>query len=227
MANYKKGSERPVNLPRMKGIQDAQINSCKGLLSKYKGQSLIEVYGLGGFIREQRMKGKSVRAITDLINEGKMLPNDYKISHSTISAWCQDNGCDGSVKEQDEYEAINVYEREVKMLKVVSKTMDMLMTKMDDLSQQIGTGEVDVKEMKMMVDMVNSMSIRQQALTQDIGRLQERIYNYQMVSDAFQVIADTLARELDAPTYRKVIQAITSRPALREALRPITPAGAT
>jgi hypothetical protein len=227
MARPKKGAERAVNLPRIKGIQDAQINPCKGLLNKYKGQSLIEMYGLGGFIREQRMKGKSVRAITDLINEGKMLPNDYKIAHSTIASWCQDNGCDGSVAGQSEYEAINVYEREVKMLKIVNKTMDMLMTKMDDMSQDIGNGEVDVKEMKMMVDMVSSMSIRQQALTQDIGRLQERIYNYQMVSDAFQVIADTLARELDAPTYRKVIKAITARPALREALRPITPAGAT
>lgn len=227
MANHKKGAERAVNLPSMKGIQNDQIVSAKYLIDKSKGQSIVEVYGLGGFIREQRMKGKSYRAITDMINESKMLPNDYKIGHVTISNWCQEHGYDGSVKDQSEYEAINVYEREVKMLKAINNTMDMLMTKMDDMSQQVGEGNVDVKEMKMMVDMVSSMSIRQQALMQDISRLQERIYNYQMVSDAFQVIADTLARELDAPTYKKVIKAITARPALREALRPITPAGAT
>lgn len=215
----KSGSRRPVNLPTLRGISNPEIKPVHKI-------DMIEQYGLAGFIREMRMKGKSYRVITEMINSGKMLPNDYKIGHSTITKWCRENGCDGSVREQGEHEAINVYDRECKMLKVINATMDMLMTKMDDMSQDIAAGTVDVKEMKLMVDMVNSMSIRQQALTQDIGRLQERIYSYQLVSDCFQVISETLAMELDAPTYATVIKAITQRPALREALRPITPAGA-
>lgn len=217
----KSGRKRPVNLPQLRGISKSEIKPISG-----RKRNLIEEYGLASFIREQRLKGKTYRAITELINSGKMLPNDYKINHSTIAKWCQEHDYGASISEQSEHEAINVYERECKMLEVINATMDMLSTKMDDMSQDIAAGVADVKEMKMMVDMVNSMSIRQQALTQDIGRLQERIYNYQLVSDCFQVISETLALELDAPTYDKVIKAITSRPALREALRPITPAGA-
>lgn len=188
-------------------------------------KSVIDNYGLAGYVREQRLKGKSYREITNAINENQMLPNDYKIGYGAVANWCQNNGYDGNVKDTSETEAINVYDREVKMLNAINTTMDIIMTKMDDVSAMVGLGKADVRELKAMVDMIDKMSVRQQALTQDIGRLQERIYNYQMVSDAFQIINDTLRQELEPDVYVKTMNAIASRPVLQEALRAIAPAG--
>lgn len=190
------------------------------------GKSAIDNYGLAGYVREQRLKGKSYREITNAINDNHMLPNDYKIGYGAVANWCQNNGYDGNVKDTSEMEAINVYDREVKMLNAINTTMDIVMTKMDDVSKMVSLGKADVRELKTMVDMIDKMSVRQQALTQDIGRLQERIYNYQMVSDAFQIINDTLRQELAPDVYVKTMNAIASRPVLQEALRAIAPAGA-
>lgn len=190
-----------------------------------KTMSLIDSYGLGGFVAQERMRGHTYREITKKINDNEMIPNGYKISHTAIANWCVNNGYGGTVHDDNDLQAINVYQRERKMLDVINTAMDTVSTQMDEMNKAVQNGTANVKDLKLLVDMLEKLSIRQQALSSDIGRMQEKVYNFEQVSKVFTVLRDVLQRELDIKVYATVLQAITSDPRLREAIQPIAPSG--
>lgn len=186
-------------------------------------KSLVEQYGLSGVVRDYRLKGKSYREITKIVNDSNLIPNGYKISHNAISRWCMSNNLGGDMVEDTEDHAINIYARNRKMLDSISRALDTVNVQFDDMDKQVGEGTVNIKDLKMVVDMVDKLSVRQQTLLSEIGIMQEKIYRYEMVQKYTEVVNTVLKARLDKDTYDAVVKAIKENPMLLETLRPIAP----
>lgn len=190
-----------------------------------KGSGLVEYFNLGSFIREKRLKGESYREITKDVNEAGVIPNGYKISHTTIARWCQNNGYGGDMAAVNDRQMVNVYGTKVKALELVNSAVDVISVELDELNKQVGNGSVDVKDLKAVIDMLDKMTLRQQTLSSEIGDIQERVYRYETVSRAMNIINDVLLAKLDKDTYESVMQAIGDNPTLIAALTKIAPSG--
>lgn len=193
------------------------------LRNTVEGQSLVDIYNLSEYIRDKRMKGHSYRDITKEVNESGLIPNEYKISHNTIARWCRDNGLGGDIADKTEEQAVNVYEQKCKALKLVNSAVDIITVELDELDKQIGKGTLKVGDLTQVITMLDKMTLRQQTLASEIGSLQERIYRYETVEKALNIITDILSVRLDKATYDEIMDAFRESPMLIEALREIAP----
>ena len=185
--------------------------------------SLVEQFGLTQLIRDKRLKGKSYREITKDINEGNLIPNGYKISHNTIARWCRDNGLGGDLTAPTDEQIVNVYGTKVKALNLVNNAVDIISVELDELDKKVGSGEVEVGELKQVIDMLDKMTLRQQTLSSEIGAIQEKVYCYQTVEKAMNIINDILQVRLRKEDYEAVMEAFGENPMLIESLRRIAP----
>ena len=185
--------------------------------------SLVEQFGLTQLIRDKRLKGKSYREITKDINEGNLIPNGYKISHNTIARWCRDNGLGGDLTAPTDEQIVNVYGTKVKALNLVNNAVDIISVELDELDKKVGSGEVEVGELKQVIDMLDKMTLRQQTLSSEIGAIQEKVYCYQTVEKAMNIINDILQVRLRKEDYDAVMEVFGENPMLIESLRRIAP----
>ena len=185
--------------------------------------SLVEQFGLTQLIRDKRLKGKSYREITKDINEGNLIPNGYKISHNTIARWCRDNGLGGDLTAPTDEQIVNVYGTKVKALNLVNNAVDIISVELDELDKKVGSGEVEVGDLKQVIDMLDKMTLRQQTLSTEIGAIQEKVYSYQTVEKAMNIINDILQVRLRKEDYEAVMEAFGENPMLIESLRKIAP----
>jgi|GEM_PF-5199158 len=169
------------------------------------------------------MKGKSYREITKDINEGNLIPNGYKISHNTIARWCRDNGLGGDLTAPTDEQIVNVYGTKVKALNLVNNAVDIISVELDELDKKVGSGEIEVGELKQVIDMLDKMTLRQQTLSSEIGAIQEKVYCYQTVEKAMNIINDILQVRLRKDDYEAVMEAFGENPMLIESLRKIAP----
>lgn len=198
------GNRRPDHLPNTQG-------------------SLVEQFGLTSLVREKRMKGMSYRDITADINDSGVIPNGYKISHNTIARWCRDNGLGGDMATHSEEQIVNVYGTKVKALNLVNDAVDIISVELDELNKQVGKGNVSVGDLKSVIDMLDKMTLRQQTLSSEIGAIQEKVYRYETVEKAMNIINDILQVRLDKEAYQEVMEAFSENPMLIEALKKIAP----
>lgn len=209
-------NKNPVSPPIQYASPDKlATNGAKG--------NLVEYFNLTQVIRDKRMKGMSYRDITKEINEGNLIPNGYKISHNAIARWCRDNGLGGDMTAPTDEHIVNVYGTKVKALNLVNSAVDIISVQMDELDKRVGNGSVDVSELKMVMDMLDKMTLRQQTLSTEIGAIQEKIYRYETVEKAMNIINDILMVQLDKDVYDKVMVALAENPLLIESLRKIAP----
>lgn len=185
--------------------------------------SLVEQFGLTQLVRDKRMKGKSYRDITKEINEGNLIPNGYKISHNTIARWCRDNGLGGDLTAPTDEQIVNVYGTKVKALNLVNNAVDIISVQLDEMDKQVGTGAVEVGDLKQVIDMLDKMTLRQQTLSSEIGAIQEKVYRYETVEKAMNIINDILQVRLNKEDYEAVMEAFAENPMLIESLRKIAP----
>ncbi len=185
--------------------------------------SLVEQFGLTQLVRDKRMKGKSYREITREVNEGNLIPNGYKISHNTIARWCRDNGLGGDLTAPTDEQIVNVYGTKVKALNLVNNAVDIISVELDELDKQVGKGAVEVGDLKQVIDMLDKMTLRQQTLSTEIGAIQEKVYSYQTVEKAMNIINDILQVRLRKEDYEAVMEAFGENPMLIESLRKIAP----
>ncbi len=185
--------------------------------------TLVEKFGIGELIRDRRMKGKSYRDITREINEGNFILNGYKISHNSIARWCRDNGLGGDITAPTDEQVVNVYGTKVKALNLINNAVDIISVELDELDSKVGKGEVEVGELKLVIDMLDKMTLRQQTLSSEIGAIQEKVYRYETVEKAMNLINDILRVKLSKEHYEEVMRAFRENPMLIEALRKIAP----
>lgn len=185
--------------------------------------TLVERFNLGELIRDRRMKGKSYRDITKEINEGNIIPNGYKISHNSIARWCRDNGLGGDMTAPTDEQVVNVYGTKVKALNLVNNAVDIISVELDELDGKVGRGEVEVGELKLVIDMLDKMTLRQQTLSSEIGTIQEKVYRYETVEKAMNIIVDILRVKLTKNDFDEVMTALRENPMLIEALKKIAP----
>jgi hypothetical protein len=169
------------------------------------------------------MKGKSYRDITKEINEGNFIPNGYKISHNSIARWCRDNGLGGDMTAPTDEQVVNVYGTKVKALNLVNNAVDIISVELDELDGKVGRGEVEVGELKLVIDMLDKMTLRQQTLSSEIGAIQEKVYRYETVEKAMNIIMDILRVKLSKSDYDEIMAAFRENPMLIEALKKIAP----
>ena len=189
------------------------------------GQSLVEQYNLTGLIRDKRLHGKSYRDITKEINESGVIPNGYQISHNAIARWCRDNNLGGDMADRTEDDAINVYNEKVKSLRLINTAIDIITVQLDVMNGEVGKGTVKVQDLKAVVDALDKLTLRQQTLATDIGALQDKVYRYEIVARAMNIIRDILRAKLDDESYEEVMQSFAESPALVTALQQIAPSG--
>lgn len=185
--------------------------------------TLVERFNLGELIRDRRMKGKSYRDITKEVNEGNFIPNGYKISHNSIARWCRDNGLGGDMTAPTDEQVVNVYGTKVKALNLVNNAVDIISVELDELDGKVGRGEVEVGELKLVIDMLDKMTLRQQTLSSEIGAIQEKVYRYETVEKAMNIIMDILRVKLSKSDYDEIMVAFRENPMLIEALKKIAP----
>ena len=195
----------------------------KAAITAGSQRTLIEAYNLSALIREKRMKGESYRSIANELNESKVIPGGYKISHNTIARWCRSNGLGGTLDIPSESKMVNVYGTKVQALNLVSSAIDIITVALDELNKQLGEGRCDIKELKQTIDMLDRMTLRQQKLSPDIGEIQDKVYQYETVAKAMNIINDILKVRLDEDAYDENMRAFRDNPALIEALRKIAP----
>lgn len=186
-------------------------------------KTLIEAYNIAPLIRDKRMKGESYRLITKEINDSGVIPGGYKISHNTIARWCRSNGLGGDIEVPTENKMVNVYGTKVQALNLVTSAIDIITVALDELNKKLGDGTCDIKELKQTIDMLDRMTLRQQTLSTDIGEIQDRVYKYETVARAMNIINDILKVRLNEDDYNAVMDAFRDNPALIEALRKIAP----
>lgn len=186
-------------------------------------KTLIEAYNIAPLIRDKRMKGESYRLITKEINDSGVIPGGYKISHNTIARWCRSNGLGGDIEVPTENKMVNVYSTKVQALNLVTSAIDIITVALDELNKKLGDGTCDIKELKQTIDMLDRMTLRQQTLSTDIGEIQDRVYKYETVARAMNIINDILKVRLNEDDYNAVMDAFRDNPALIEALRKIAP----
>ena len=190
------------------------------------GMSLVEQYNLTGLIRDKRLHGKSYRDITKEINDSGVIPNGYQISHNAIARWCRDNNLGGDKADLSEDEAINVYNEKVKSLNLINTAIDIITVQLDVMNGEVGKGTVKVTDLKAIVDSLDKLTLRQQTLATDIGALQEKVYRYEVVARAMNIIRDILRAKLNDEDYTMVMDSFAESPALVKALQTIAPSGA-
>jgi hypothetical protein len=188
-----------------------------------KGQSLVEYFGLTQLVREKRMQGMSYRDITNEINESHLIPNEYKISHNSIARWCRDNGFGGDMTAPTSDQIVNVYGTKVKALNLVNSAVDIVTVELDELNKRVGNGNVKIDELKAVIDMLDKLTLRQQTLSTEIGAIQEKVYRYETVEKAMNIINDILKVRLRKEDYDEVMNAFGENPLLIESLRKIAP----
>lgn len=186
-------------------------------------KTLIEAYNIAPLIRDKRMKGESYRLITKEINDSGVIPGGYKISHNTIARWCRSNGLGGDIEVPTENKMVNVYGTKVQALNLVTSAIDIITVALDELNKKLGDGTCDIKELKQTIDMLDRMTLRQQTLSTDIGEIQSKVYQYETVAKAMNIINDILKVRLNEDDYNAVMDAFRDNPALIEALRKIAP----
>jgi len=186
-------------------------------------KTLIEAYNIAPLIRDKRMKGESYRLITKEINDSGVIPGGYKISHNTIARWCRSNGLGGDIEVPTENKMVNVYGTKVQALNLVTSAIDIITVALDELNKKLGDGTCDIKELKQTIDMLDRMTLRQQTLSTDIGEIQDKVYQYETVARAMNIINDILKVRLNEDDYNAVMDAFRDNPALIEALRKIAP----
>lgn len=195
----------------------------KAVIASGNKGTLIEAFNLSELIREKRMKGESYRVITNEINESGVIPGGYKISHNTIARWCRSNGIGGEIDTPTEKKMVNVYGTKVQALNLVTSAIDIITVALDELNKKLSDGVCDIKDLKQTIDMLDRMTLRQQTLSTDIGEIQSKVYQYETVAKAMNIINDILKVRLNEDDYNAVMDAFRDNPALIEALRKIAP----
>ena len=186
-------------------------------------QGLVERYGIGGIIRELRYKGTSYRDIAEYINQNKLIPNDYKIGYGAIARWCTQNNLGGDMNEESDRKAINVYRRNVELLGLINTAIDVVSVQLDEMNKDVKKGTVKTSDLKDLIMSLDKLAIRQQSLTQEIGQIQEKIYRYEVVGRAMQIIKDVVRSRVDQETYQEIMESFGENPTLVEAIREIAP----
>jgi hypothetical protein len=80
--------------------------------------------------------------------------------------------------------------------------------------------------LKSIVDSLDKLTLRQQTLATDIGQLQEKVYRYEVVARAMNIIRDILRAKLNDDDYDEIMKSFGESPALIAALQTIAPSGA-
>ncbi|MBR1473805.1 MAG: hypothetical protein IJ602_06065 [Paludibacteraceae bacterium] len=185
--------------------------------------NLVERYGIGGIIRELRYKGTSYRDIADYVNNNKLIPNGYKIGYGAIARWCAQNDLGGDMTEETDRKAVNIYRRNCEMLGLINTAIDVVSVQLDEMNKNVRDGTVKTTDLKDLIVSLDKLAIRQQSLTQDIGQIQEKIYRYEVVGRAMQLIMDIVRARVDKDTYQEITEAFGENPTLVEAIREIAP----
>ena len=184
---------------------------------------LVERYGIGGIIRELRYKGTSYRDIAEYINQNKLIPNEYKVGYGAIARWCTQHDLGGDMAEESDRKAVNVYRRNVELLGLINTAIDIVSVQLDEMNKEVKKGTVKVTDLKDLVVSLDKLAIRQQSLTQEIGQIQEKIYKYEVVGRAMQIIKDIVRSRVNQETYQEIMESFGENPTLVEAIREIAP----
>lgn len=184
--------------------------------------SLVEVYNLTGIVRDMRLKGKSVRDITDFINKNKMIPNDYVLSYNSIYRWCIKNGLGGTIEADDTSQVINTYEMNCLALKTCHSALDTLMVRLDEINKD--PFSVKAQDLNQLMISIDRMTLRIQTLTASVNEMQEKVFKYQTVEKVMEIIMAIVSTKVDKETYATIKQVLSDDPILCEALKTIAPA---
>jgi hypothetical protein len=212
MANH-----NPKPLPRRYGDN-------KSPHMEQSGVSLVEVYNLTSVVREMRLKGQSYRAIADYINSNNLIPNGYVLSYNSIVRWCSSHGLGGTIEADAEHETVNTYNVNCQLLRVMQSTLDTLQVRLDE----INSNPMDVKmsDLKDIVGALDKVGLRIQILSASIGEMQEKVYKYETVAKAMEMIMAVLSVRMSPEEYDSLKGVLRDDPVLCETLKRIAPTNA-
>lgn len=207
----------PKPLARRYGDAKAPHNELPGV-------SLVEVYNLTSVVREMRLKGQSYRAIADYINSNNLIPNGYVLSYNSIVRWCSNHGLGGTIEANSEYETVNTYNVNCQLLRVMQSTLDTLQVRLDE----INSNPMDVKmsDLKDIVGALDKVGLRIQVLSASIGEMQEKVYKYETVAKAMEMIMAVLSVRMSPEEYESLKGTLRDDPILCETLKKIAPTNA-
>lgn len=185
------------------------------------GMSLVEVYNLTSVVREMRLKGQSYRAIADYINSKNLIPNGYVLSYNSIVRWCTNNGLGGTVEPSAEYETVNTYNVNCQLLRVMQSTLDTLQVRLDEINRD--PVNCKMQDLNSLVSALDRVGLRIQVLSASIGEMQEKVYKYESVAKAMEMIMAVLSVRMSPDEYEELKSVLRDDPILCETLKKIAP----
>ena len=185
------------------------------------GISLVEVYNLTSVVREMRLKGQSYRAIADYINSKNLIPNGYVLSYNSIVRWCTNNGLGGTVEASAEYETVNTYNVNCQLLRVMQSTLDTLQVRLDEINRD--PVNCKMQDLNSLVSALDRVGLRIQVLSASIGEMQEKVYKYESVAKAMEMIMAVLSVRMSPDEYEELKGVLRDDPVLCETLKKIAP----
>jgi hypothetical protein len=189
-----------------------------------QGVSYIEAYNLTAVVREMRLKGHSYRAIADYINGNKLIPNGYVLSYNSIVRWCNNHGLGGTIEASAEYEAVNTYNVNCKLLETMQSTLDTLQLRLDEINKN--PMNYKMSEIGQLVSSLDKIGLRIQVLSASIGEMQEKVYKYEAVAKAMEAIMAVISVRVSPEDYEAIKNVLREDPILRETLKVIAPTNA-
>lgn len=185
------------------------------------GVSLVDIYNLTSVVKEMRLKGQSYRAIADYINSNNLIPNGYVLSYNSIVRWCTNHGLGGTIEATSEFETVNTYNVNCQLLKTMQTTLDTLQLRLDEINKD--PMSVKMSEIGQLVSSLDRIGLRIQVLSTSIGEMQEKVYKYETVAKAMEMIMAVLSVRMSPDEYEDLKKVLRDDPILCETLKKIAP----
>ena len=198
------------------------IKAKRKIVKNGSRQSSIAALGLEDVVQELRVKkGWGAMRIAKYINgnASKYLPDDgTQVTVPSLNRYLKDKGLNDTRK-QDAKEAINVYKVECESLEKIQFIAESLFNRIE------ACNEIDQDDerydSKLLIELAKSyreITTKQSSLVASIARMQEKIYNFSIVSQIVQRTFDIL-KEKDPMLANEIRAEIKKDPMLNECYR--------
>lgn len=190
----------------MEQIITAKKNSFTSPAKADKAISMIDKLNLGATVRELRSQGLSYLNVAKRLN-GLPELQGRPLRAMTVQRWCKNNIVQElDVEKKDEI--LNLYNENRRLLESVESHIEMIDVFREDLTTKIEQTD-NVQElyddlMKLYKD-TDRFYARKQLILQQMGQLQDKVYNLQTLSDIIQEILAIVERK-DETVYKEIIE---------------------
>lgn len=184
--------------------------------------SLVEQYNLTSLVKEMRCKGKSYREIADYINDNGLLPDQYKLSYSSIVRWCQNNNLAGFIDSEEAY-SINAYNENLKLFQIIMSAREKVSVMLDEFDNKMRKGDVSASELDILIKALDRLTLRQQTLASSLIDMQDKIYRYETVCMVMTKIMAIVSVNVPPEVYDELKAMLRDDPILCKALTNIAP----